>query len=77
MQLVNIRPVSQYVPGDLTEVPDGAAFDEFHWAPAAPVLPAAAVAVAIAGTPLGRALATDDARAAEGLPPLATDPKEM
>lgn len=33
MQLVNIRPVSQYVPGDLTEVPDGAAYSEFHWAP--------------------------------------------
>ena len=53
MQLVNIRPVSQYVPGDLTEVPDGAAYSEFHWAPPAAddppaSLPAAAVPITAA-----------------------------
>ena len=31
MQIRNIRPFSQYVPGDVVEVPDGAAFDDFHW----------------------------------------------
>jgi hypothetical protein len=31
MQLRNIRPHSQYLPGDVVEVPDGAAFDPFCW----------------------------------------------
>jgi hypothetical protein len=31
VQLRNIRPFSQYVPGDVVEVPDGAAFDPHHW----------------------------------------------
>lgn len=55
MQLKNIRPFSQYEPGDTVEVPDGAAFDPFHWeavppassvpatAPTAPVTPAVAL----------------------------------
>ncbi len=30
MQLRYIRPFSQYVPGDVVEVPDGAAFDNFY-----------------------------------------------
>lgn len=35
MQLKCIRHFSQYEPGDLVEVPDGAAFDDFHWEPVA------------------------------------------
>jgi len=31
VQLRNIRPHSQYSPGDLVEVPDGAAYDDFCW----------------------------------------------
>jgi len=31
MQIRNIRPFSQHEPGDVVEVPDGAAFDPFHW----------------------------------------------
>lgn len=50
MQLRNIRPFSQYDVGDLVDVPDGAAFDPFHWEaveapadpPADPPVPAAA-----------------------------------
>lgn len=36
MQVRNIRPFSQYEPGDVVEVPDGAAVDPFHWEPAGP-----------------------------------------
>lgn len=36
MQLICIRDFSQFVPGDLVEVPDGAAFDDFHWQAAPP-----------------------------------------
>lgn len=31
MQVRCIRPFSQYQPGDVTDVPDGAATDPFHW----------------------------------------------
>ena len=31
MQIRCIRDFSQYEPGDLVEVPDGAAFDPFHF----------------------------------------------
>jgi hypothetical protein len=31
VQVRNIRPFSQYVPGDTEEIPDGAAFDPYHW----------------------------------------------
>lgn len=41
-QLRNISPFSQYVPGDLVEVPDGAAYDPFHWEPVVPAEPAPA-----------------------------------
>jgi len=34
MQIRNIRPFSQHKPGDVVDVPDGAAFDPFHWEPA-------------------------------------------
>jgi hypothetical protein len=48
VQLRNIRPFSQYQPGDVVEVPDGAAFDDFHWErvaarAAAPPVPAVPV----------------------------------
>lgn len=47
MQLRNISPFSQFVPGDLVEVPDGAVFDPYHWEPAgAPAVPAPAPAAA-------------------------------
>jgi len=36
VQLRNIRPFSQYVPGDLVEVPDGSAADPFYWEAVAP-----------------------------------------
>ena len=42
MQLRCIRHFSQYEPGATVEVPDGAAFDDFHWeavtAPSSPPL---------------------------------------
>lgn len=34
MQLRYIQPFSQYEPGDLVEVPDGAAYDPFYLEPA-------------------------------------------
>lgn len=42
MQLRNIRPFSQHQPGDTVEVPDGAAFDPFHYERAEPGDPPAA-----------------------------------
>jgi hypothetical protein len=33
VQVRCIRPFSQYEAGDTEEVPDGAAFDPFHWEP--------------------------------------------
>ena len=34
MQVRCIRPFSQYQPGDIVDVPDGAAVYPFHWEPA-------------------------------------------
>jgi hypothetical protein len=39
VQLRNIRPFSQYEPGDTAEVPDGAAFDPLHWEAVTPADP--------------------------------------
>jgi hypothetical protein len=49
VQLRCIRRFSQYKPGDLAEVPDGAAFDPFHFeavTPEPPPLPPPAFAPA-------------------------------
>lgn len=43
MQLRYTRPHSQYKPGDVVEVPDGAAFDEFTLERVPPDPPAPAV----------------------------------
>lgn len=48
MQLRNIRPFSQHQPGDTIEVPDGAAFDPFHYE----AVPAPAQAAADGGQPI-------------------------
>lgn len=43
MQLRYVRPFSQYKPGDVVEVPDGAEFDEFYLERAEPEPPAAEI----------------------------------
>jgi hypothetical protein len=59
VQLRNIRHFSQFAPGDLVDVPDGAEFDPHHWEavaapppPAEPVTPAEPAAAAAPRLPV-------------------------